>query len=114
MGYVTENLLTGEKVVYQTRLHWIIFVWPALLVLFGFLFPGGRDTGEVRGWLVVLGIAAGLFQAAHYKTAEFGVTDRRVLMKTGVLRRRSLEINLAKIESVAVDQGILGRILGYG
>jgi uncharacterized membrane protein YdbT with pleckstrin-like domain len=61
-----------------------------------------------------LGVIVALFQVVHYKTAEFAVTDKRVLMKTGVLRRRSLEINLAKIESVAVDQGILGRILGYG
>ena len=114
MGYVTENLLPGEKVVYQTRLHWIVFVGPALLVIIGLLIRGGGDTTGIGSFIIGLGVILGIVAAINRSTAEFAVTDKRVLVKVGLVRRRSLEINLAKIESVAVDQGILGRILNYG
>ena len=45
---------------------------------------------------------------------EFAVTNKRVIVKTGLISRRTLEMNLSKIESVNVDQSIMGRILGYG
>jgi uncharacterized membrane protein YdbT with pleckstrin-like domain len=115
MGYVTENLLMGEKVVYQTHLHWIIFWYPIILILLGlYLAIEGLITPTTLMVWLLTGLLAVVFQAIHYNTAEFGVTDRRVRMKIGVLRRRSLEINLAKVESVGVDQSIFGRILGYG
>jgi hypothetical protein len=49
-----------------------------------------------------------------FRSAEFAVTNKRVLIKVGVLRRRSLEILLSKVETISVDQPILGRLLGYG
>jgi uncharacterized membrane protein YdbT with pleckstrin-like domain len=65
---------------------------------------------------VALFVAAviGLQRYIHYASSEFAVTDRRVIIKVGVLRRRTLEMQLTKIEAVAVDQGIMGRIFGYG
>lgn len=47
-------------------------------------------------------------------TDEFAVTNRRVIVKTGLISRKTLEMNLSKIESVNVDQSIFGRLLGYG
>lgn len=47
-------------------------------------------------------------------TSEFAITNKRIIIKVGLISRRTLEMNLNKIESVNVDQGILGRILGYG
>jgi uncharacterized membrane protein YdbT with pleckstrin-like domain len=47
-------------------------------------------------------------------TNEFAITNKRIIIKSGLLSRRTLEMNIAKVESVNVDQGILGRILGYG
>ena len=49
-----------------------------------------------------------------YSTSEFGVTNKRVLVKVGFIKRHSLETLLTKVEGISVDQGILGRILGYG
>ncbi|HLB87563.1 MAG TPA: PH domain-containing protein [Terriglobales bacterium] len=46
--------------------------------------------------------------------AEFGVTNKRVLAKVGTVSCRSMEILLTKVEGMSVNQGILGRILGYG
>ena len=42
------------------------------------------------------------------------MTDHRVMVKVGVIRRHSLEIMLPQVEGIGVDQGILGRILSYG
>ena len=90
MGYVDDNLMAGEQVTHRTRLHWTIFVsLKALLTLF----------------------VAPLVARA---TSEFAVTNRRVIIKVGLVSRRTVELNLEKVESIGVEQTILGRILGYG
>jgi uncharacterized membrane protein YdbT with pleckstrin-like domain len=88
--YVQQNLGAGEQVVYEAKLHWIIFVsLKALLTLF--IAP-----------LIAM------------STSEFAITNKRVIIKVGLISRRTLEMNLNKIESVNVHQGLLGRMLGYG
>jgi uncharacterized membrane protein YdbT with pleckstrin-like domain len=89
-SYVQANLLKDEQVVYETRLHWITFV-------------------SLSG-LLTLFIAPLIARAC----SEFAITNRRVIIKTGFLSRKTLEMNLSKIESVNVDQGIWARMLGYG
>jgi len=56
----------------------------------------------------------GLHAVIERRTSEFAVTNKRVLIKTGLVRRHSLETLLSKIESIGVAQSILGRILGFG
>jgi uncharacterized membrane protein YdbT with pleckstrin-like domain len=88
--YVTKNLIKDEHVVYETRYHWIIFI--SLLGLFTlFIAPA------IQRWL-----------------AEFVITNRRIVIKTGFIARRTVEMNLSKIESVNVNQSVFGRIFGYG
>ena len=88
--YVNSILIKGEHVVYETKLHWIIyFSFRALFTLW--LSPTIRQA-----------------------TSEFVITSKRIIVKTGLIRRKSLEMNLQKIESVNVEQGIMARILGYG
>ena len=88
--YVQSSLVSGEQVVYEAKLHWIIFVsLKAIFTLF---------------------IAPLIAQ----KTSEFAITNKRIIIKVGLISRRTLEMNLSKIESVSVNQGILGRMLGYG
>ena len=50
----------------------------------------------------------------RYKTTELAITSRRVIAKFGFISRRTVEINISKVESIQVDQGILGRIFNYG
>ncbi|MEI6647846.1 MAG: PH domain-containing protein [bacterium] len=89
-NYVQSNLSKDEQLVYEAKLHWIIFVsLKAILTLF---------------------IAPLIAQA----TSEFAITNKRIIIKVGLISRRTLEMNLSKIESVNVNQGILGRILGFG
>ena len=51
---------------------------------------------------------------SSYKTTEFAVTNKRVIAKTGWIRRRSLELLLTKVESIGVSQPIMGRVFNYG
>ena len=90
MGYVESNIISGEKVVYRAHLHWILFC--TLRAFFTLWIAPTID------WL----------------TSEFAVTNKRVIIKVGLIARRTVEIQLPKIESIGVDQGIMGRIFGYG
>jgi len=113
MGYIEQNLIAGETVAYRTRLHWIIFLWPAIFLavaLFSFL---NRDSGT-GGLFFIVGLLWGLSSYITFTSSEFGVTNRRVLIKVGFIRRHSLELLLSKVEGIGVDQGIPGRIFGYG
>lgn len=113
MSYVEQNLMPGERVVYRTRLHLIIFAWPAFFAVLGLPVLTGDDVPLATfclGVAVVTGVAAYL----RRQSSEFAVTDRRVIAKTGVVQRRTAELLLTHVESLSVDQGILGRALGYG
>ena len=112
MGYIEQNLVAGETVVYRARLHWIIFLWPIILLLIAlFSFMSRNGAG---GFFLIVGLIWGVSSYINSTSSEFGVTNRRVLIKVGFIRRHSLELLLPKVEGIAVDQGILGRILGYG
>jgi uncharacterized membrane protein YdbT with pleckstrin-like domain len=124
MGYVDQNLLPNEKVLYRAKLHWVIFIAPVLFLVCGFLsflvFPNSSNNSSFPTALC----ASSLFFLSAVITAikviivslttEFAITNRRVIAKTGFIRRHSLELLLSKIESIHVDQTILGRILDFG
>jgi uncharacterized membrane protein YdbT with pleckstrin-like domain len=122
--YVDQILQPGETVLYSTNAHWIFYL-PAIvawIVVLVFLILS-RITATTSLIHLCLGIAAVVAVAAlywtirtwfHRLTTETDVTDRRVVHKTGFVRRRTFEIALDKIESVDVDQSILGRIVNYG
>lgn len=121
MGYVAENLMAGESVVYSARLHRFMFVLPAVVFVVG-VFVVATARGEQSlfvvsaiGGLVIAGaIVAFLIRLVDYHTSEFAVTTKRVIIKVGLIRRRTLELLLSKVETVGVDQTILGRLFGFG
>ncbi|WP_456742221.1 MULTISPECIES: PH domain-containing protein [unclassified Bradyrhizobium] len=122
--YIDEILQPGERVLYSTNAHWI-FYFPAILawvVALGFLVASRMTTID---WIVLVCLtAAGVAALAalfwtlkgwfHRFTTETDVTNLRVVHKTGFIKRRTFEMALDKVESVDVDQTILGRILNYG
>lgn len=129
MSYIDKNLVPGETLTYKTGCHWIVMFWPiiggAILGFVGFAFftgglmatrNGGRYEGAmVWGGLALLGAVALIAGAIIRRLAtEVAVSNRRVLIKTGLLSRRSVEVLLPKVESIGVDESFLGRILGYG
>lgn len=91
-NYINNNLIKDEYLIHETNYHWILY--------FTHLIPS----------IITLGIYPYLIS----KFSEFGITNKRLIIKTGILSRKTLELNLSKIESVNVNQSILGRILGYG
>lgn len=89
-SYVNNHLIANEQVKYEAKPHWIIFIsWRSVSSLF-------------------------ILSLIDYFTSEFVITNRRVVIKVGLISRNTLEMNLSKIESVNVSQTIIGRFLGYG
>jgi uncharacterized membrane protein YdbT with pleckstrin-like domain len=122
--YIDEILQPGEKVLYSTNAHWIFYLpaiaaWIVALVL---LILSREATVQsvtmlaLASAVVVALVALYLTIKAwfHRLTTETDVTNRRVVHKTGFIKRRTFEIALDKIESVDVDQSIMGRIFDYG
>jgi uncharacterized membrane protein YdbT with pleckstrin-like domain len=122
--YIDDILQPGEKVLYSTNAHWI-FYWPAIAawIVAVILFFESRATINESVTLLCLSASAVATIAALYFTArawfhrwttETDVTNLRVVHKTGFIKRRTFEMSLDKVESVDVNQSILGRLLNYG
>jgi len=88
--YVNNNLIKDENVEYETTYHWIIFL-------------------KLKSFLTCF-----TQPLIHFYTDEFVITNKRVIIKTGIFNTKSFEMNHSKIESVNVDQSIFGRLFGYG
>lgn len=115
MGYIEDNLLSGEKLLYRTELHKIIYLWPVAFFVAGILlFMSGGEAMPAGLFLVVVALPLAAGKYLQFRTSEFGLTDRRVIIKTGLIQRNTRETQLAKIEAVDVKQGVLGRLLNYG
>jgi hypothetical protein len=122
--YIDDILQPGEKVLYSTNAHWIFYL-PAIgagIVAIFFLVVS-RVFAEGSLTLVCLALAAiaALFALYlmltawfHRWTTETDVTNLRVVHKTGFIKRRTFEMSLDKVESVDVNQSILGRLMNYG
>ena len=121
MGYIEANLMPGEEITYRTHLHWVIYTVPiligacALALLIGSLgYEGWLPLASLGGLLLIAAAGLALSRWVIARTSEFAVTNKRVIIKRGLVCRHTLELLLTKVESVGVDQGIAGRILGYG
>jgi len=99
-SYVDSTLLPNETVLYRAHLsRWSMWAW----LLFGvLLLPVG------------VGVVLLAWAWVRYRTTEFAVTDRRIIAKTGLVSRRTVEMFLDKVESLNVEQSVMGRILDYG
>jgi len=95
MGYVEESLLSGEKVVATAKVHWMDLLISTVFFFWVFLIPP-------------------ILALVRMLTTEIGVTDRRVIGKTGLIRRISIDTMLDKVSNIGSNQGIFGRIFGYG
>lgn len=122
MSYVRGVLQPGETVLRTAMLHWVLYVRGLLLLvlavvvyIFGLKLEGHEVAVQVVvGVLLLSGLA--LVAGAWFRQwiTEIAVTNRRVIYKTGLISRRTSEMNMDKVESVVVDQTILGRMLDYG
>lgn len=125
MGRYIDNILQpGEKVLYSTNLHWI-FYWRAISAWVVALVLVVLSRATISEGIVLLCLSASAVVAivalywtgtAWFQrwTTETDVTNLRVVHKTGFIKRRTFEMSLDKVESVDVNQSILGRLLNYG
>lgn len=116
MKFLTAYLQPGEEVMYRARIHVFLFLQPAILLAIGYMcyFDEVRITHYLGVTLLFLGLVS-LVQHVFVKVGSiYAVTNKRVIIKTGVISRRTLELLLAKCEGIQVVQSITGRIFGYG
>lgn len=125
MSYIHKSLLDGEEIVYLTRRHKIIFTYPVIWLLVAATLLGLKWVFVFKPEIdFALSIFSGIFLAValihalviwiRYLCAEFGITNQRVIVKEGFLKRKTSEIFLKSVESVQVDQSLWGRILNFG
>jgi uncharacterized membrane protein YdbT with pleckstrin-like domain len=112
MSYVENNLMPNETVRAQANLHWKVYVPGSLVVVLGIAVVPVTRTGAG----ILLLIAGVVLLKAYIKvaTTELAVTNRRVVAKFGFLRRTTIELLHAKVESLRVEQTIPGRIFNFG
>ncbi len=123
MSYVQKVLQPDETVSKIGRIHWITYVPGVIWFCFSVIvFVAAQlapesDQGKVVFVSVVLAFLGfvSLFRAWFRRwTTEIAITNHRVIYKTGLIARRTVEMNIAKVESVDVNQSVLGRILNFG
>ena len=114
MSYIDENLLPDEHVVCRAELHWIIFARAILVLVVGLVLVFVPRIGQAGLVVLLLGVVMLVPPFVAYRTTELGVTNKRVIVKTGLIRRRTLELLLRQVEAISVDQSLLGRLLGFG
>ena len=122
MSYVDSVLQPGEEVRYRANLHWVIYLpglllWVLAAVLY-FLFPNWPGLQFASQVTALICFAAGallmLREWFRWWTTEIAITNKRIIYKSGFIRRFSAEMHMDKVESVDVNQTVLGRILDYG
>src|SRR5210317_1626814 len=116
MSYIKTNLNNNEKLKFHSRISLkpIIINYSFLVIVGFFIGYGVYDivVGITTGIIIIVGYLP--FVLIAYFGSEFGVTGKRVISKKGIISRNASEMNLSSIESVNVDQGIIGRILDFG
>ena len=101
LSYVDKTLGPGEQVIYRARFPWVYTLgsWMALLLLW---------------WLLLLGVFMFIERTVRRATTEIVVTNRRFVVKTGFIARKTQEVSLEKIEEIKLTQSFWGRLFGYG
>ena len=129
MSYIDKALMTGETLQYRAHRHWIIFSAPCVLLPLGVAIHvyltirvgNGIASGGPLGMLVILelfafigGLWSGIESLIARYASEFGITNKRVIVKVGWLRKHRLEAQLPDVERIDVMQNLEGRIFNHG
>lgn len=101
MSYIEESLSSGEKIEGLFRFHWFAWVPMCLWLLLGLVTFG-------LTWLIAI------YEFLRLRFTEQGVTNKRVILKKGIISRATEEMKVASIETVEISQGVWGRIFGFG
>lgn len=115
-SYIDKNLQTGEQIQYKAHVHWCIFFVPVVLLLVGIRFFPSSNVFEYL--IGVTALPLGIFTLLRSLYLKIGtqyvVTNKRVILKQGILSRNAMELMLNKCEGLSINQGFIGRIFGFG
>ena len=121
MSYVQRVLQPGEQVRQVSSIHWIGYWSGVAVVALSVVAYWLSETRLLPGiWrytayaLALVAVVLLIQQWLRWWVTEIAVTDRRIIYKKGLIRRQTNEMNMDKVESVQIDQSILGRMLDYG
>ena len=130
MSYVEKHLIEGETIIYETRLHWVVLIGSVLLGLLfgltgmGMLVLSGRTAPDQTVAHESMMVIGAIFLAVAFifiargvlvrNATEMTVTNKRVFVKVGLAARRTIELLLSRVESIGVEESVMGRMLGYG
>ncbi len=113
MSYVARVLQPGESVVQIAHLHWVMYTRPiiAFIIAIAIAIGGSSLTSDQRSvayiaaaFMFVVGLLSWISVWFRRWTTEIAVTDRRIIYKTGFIRRDTREMNIHRVETVNVDQ----------
>ena len=116
MSYIDKSLLPDEKIIFKTGKHLIIFYVPALfgLMSLGFYFAPHKLIQQIAFLPALLMLFTGFNQWLLYITAEFTITNRRIVLREGFFFRHINEMRLTTVSNMSINQSPLGQLLGYG
>lgn len=117
MTYVNETLLENEKVVLESRMSYWAFWKPiaaALAALYASYLAFSSNAITMGCWFLAVVPNVVVYVWLVRKSTEMAVTDLRVIIKTGVVKRDTRELYLTRVEGVEVDQSFWGRLWNYG
>jgi membrane protein YdbS with pleckstrin-like domain len=130
--YITpETLLEGEKIIFVPKPHWLVIIKPlrvflVLLILsllqralfgrgsFLYYIPGFSSLSGIIPAATFITVIYSILVILDYKNSEYCITDKRIIVKRGILRRVSIDISMGMIETIIFHQGLIGRIFKYG
>lgn len=109
-SYIEENLARDEQIIMKAQVTWLSQFW---YLLFGILFILSSFGSKSLVGVVVGGVLIAI-AAIHVLTTELALTNKRIIAKSGLIRRNTIELKTNRVESLGVNQGILGRIFNFG
>lgn len=103
-SYVDSVLTSNEHVVYRTKMSWIVLFWPAFILV-------------ITCWTLfalIITVPWLVYEIIVRNGNEYAVTNKRVILKSGIIARKTFEMRLDRVEAITVDQGVTGRLLDFG
>ena len=112
MSYLSKVVGPDETVIHIAKVHWVVYARGLFAIALGLGL--GALVHEYLFALCLLGVLLLIPGWFYSFTTELAVTDRKAVAKWGFLQRQTIEQRLSTIDSVRVNQSILGRLLNYG
>ena len=122
MSYINESLSKDEAVIELYKLHWFskVMLWALstfsiffLLLLFTAILIYSPVINLMFTFFSVF-FSLAIYEWFRLKSIEYGVTNKRVISKKGIVSRNTEEMKISSIETIEINQSVLGRLFGYG